>query len=64
MRKSTAENLIKTMNKNGIKVFKYGNDVGMQGGGLHLKSNKNPTYKYIFMHINELCKHFNVESCQ
>ena len=62
MKKSTAENIIKLFAKNGVRVFKHGDDIGMQGNGFYKTSNDSKVWTFLSIHKDELFKHFGVSA--
>lgn len=60
MRLMTAENLIKLLDKNGIKLKKYQDDIGVYGNIDSNIKNDHPLMKLFKLHLSVLEKHFGV----
>ena len=60
MRLMTAEKIIELLDKNGIQLKKYDNDIGVYGNINANISNNHPLMKLFKLHLDILCKHFGV----
>lgn len=56
----TAEKIIDLLNKNGIQLKRYENDIGVYGNISANISNDHPIMRMFKLHLDVLCKHFNV----
>ena len=60
MKLMTAENLIKLLDKNGIKLKKYQDDIGVYGRIDANIKNDHPLMRLFKLHLEILEKHFGV----
>lgn len=60
MKLMTAEKIIELLNKNGIQLKKYEDDIGVYGNINSNISNNHPIMVLFKLHLDILCKHFNV----
>lgn len=60
MKLMTAEKIIDLLNKNGIQLKRYENDIGVYGNISANISNDHPIMRMFKLHLDVLCKHFNV----
>lgn len=60
MKLMTAEKIIDLLNKNGIQLKRYENDIGVYGNISANISNDHPIMRLFKLHLDVLCKHFNV----
>ena len=60
MKLMTAEKLIELLNKNGIQLKKHGDGIGAYGNIDPNIPNSHPMMKLFKLHLDVLCKHFNV----
>jgi hypothetical protein len=56
----TAEKIIDLLNKNGIQLKRYEDDIGVYGNINANISNDHPIMRLFKLHLDVLCKHFNV----
>jgi hypothetical protein len=56
----TAEKIIDLLNKNGIQLKRYENDIGVYGNISANISIDHPIMRMFKLHLDVLCKHFNV----
>jgi len=54
MRKNKPEEIVKLLRKNGIRLYKWDDDIGCD------KDLNKPVLTLLKIHINELCEHFGV----
>lgn len=60
MKLMTAEKLIELLDKNGIQLKKYDDDIGVYGRINADISNSHPLMKLFKLHLDILCKYFGV----
>lgn len=60
MKLMTAEAMIETLEKNGIYLKVYENDIGVYGKISADISNDHPIMRLFKIHLDILCKHFGV----
>lgn len=60
MKLMTAEKLIDLLNKNGIQLKKYDDDIGVYGRINGDIPNNHPLMRLFKLHLDILCKHFGV----
>lgn len=60
MRLMTAEKVIELLDKNGIQLKRYEDDIGVYWNINANISNDHPIMKLFKLHLDVLCKHFNV----
>lgn len=60
MKLMTAESLISLLNKNGIQLKRYKDDIGVYGKIDSAIPNSHPLIRLFKIHRDILCKHFGV----
>lgn len=60
MRLMTAEKIIEFLDKNGIQLRKYEDDIGVYGNINANISNDHPIMRLFKLHLDILCKYFGV----